>query len=342
MKLLHLSLIAFLFMATVFAQVTPTPPPQPTFGPGGSDYSYGVVVNGPYWANNQTVDDDFKYYIYEPSNPGPATAPVILFLHGFAAFKTSNYDAWLRHMARKGYIVVWVQYQKTLLTPLKSLAPNARASYTDALYRLQNFWWEKHVKPQQDSNGRTMTTFVGHSAGGWLAAVIASEATSGTPQVPVPLALTMIEPATKGLIPGTDFSKMDQSTKYVVVIGDHDTIACKDQALQIWDSTTQVMNKDFLLARTDLHGMPYQIANHFYPNTDGQGDTAAIDARDFYITWKLSVAAADCVNTGSFCDYAFGGGFNQLNRGIWSDGVPVTPLYHASNPGTIPQIPGCK
>jgi pimeloyl-ACP methyl ester carboxylesterase len=353
-SLFRLFLIALLCMAAAFAQVVPTPPTQPTFGPGGSDYLYDVVVNGPYWANNRTVDDSMKYYIYEPCvpatcatptvNPTPASAPVILFLHGFAAFNTSNYDAWLRHMARKGYIVVWAQYQKSLLTSLSSLTPNARSAYSDALNRLENFWWEHHVKPQKDANGKILSTFVGHSLGAWIAAVIASEATSMQPQVPVPLALTLIEPGTKGLIPGTDFSKMDQSTKYTVLIGDFDRVACKAQALEIWDGTPQVTNKDFLVARTDLHGKPYQLASHFFPNTDGYNDTAPIDGRDFFITWKLSVAAASCVTTGSFCDYAFGGvkGSNQLDRGFWSDGVPVIPLTHPADPTTLPQIPGCK
>ncbi|SRR5579884_776772 len=354
-------LIPFVLAAAALAQ--PTPPLQPTSGPGGSTYSNSFIVNGPYWANNRTNDDNFKYYIYEPSNPTPASAPVILFLHGFAAFSTSNYDLWLQHMAKNGYIVIWVQYQAKSIQAPSSFAANARAAYYDALYRLQNFWWETHVKPARDANGNLKTTFVGHSAGAWLAAVLAATASTQVPVLPAPQALTLVAPGTKGLIPGADFSLIPPTTKYEVLIGDMDTLACSQQAIQIWDGTPQVTTKDFLVVRTDLHGgalgpptaqypngnpvnpaNPYQLAIHFYPNTDGYNDTTGtpgVDARDFFITWKLSVAAANCVNYGTNCDYAFGGGPNELDRGLWSDGVPVKPLINVKDPVTIPPIPGC-
>ena len=196
--LFRLAIFAVAFVGTALAQTAPLQPPA---GPHGTDYPHAAItVKGPYWANNRANDNNFKYFIYEPASPTPVDAPVILFLHGFAAFNPSNYQAWLDHMTRKGYIVVWVQFQAAALTPLKSLAPNARAAWVDALYRLQNFWWESHVKPKKDGQGRLMTTFVGHSVGSWLATVIASGATTQPPQIPAPLALTLIEPGTKGLI----------------------------------------------------------------------------------------------------------------------------------------------
>ena len=94
--------------------------------------------------------------------------------------------------------------------------------------------------------------------------------------------------------------------------------------------------------RTDTHGVPNQLASHFFPNTDGYQDTQAVDARDFFITWKLSVAVANCAAKGASCSIAFGGGPDQLERGDWSDGQPVIPLIRVEDPSTIPAIPGCK
>ena len=96
------------------------------------------------------------------------------------------------------------------------------------------------------------------------------------------------------------------------------------------------------MARTDTHGTPAQLATHFFPNTDGYQDTQAVDARDFFITWKLSVAAADCVTKGTSCQYAFGGGAEQLYRGHWSDNALIAPLVRVADPATIPAIPGCN
>ena len=340
-SLLALSFLSILSVGAAFAQ--PAPPPQPTFGPGGSAYPHASVVkNGPYWANNRVFDNDFEYFIYEPASPTPANAPVILFLHGFEAFQPKSYEAWAEHMARNGFIVVWVQFQAKTLTPLKTLAPNAHAAWVDALYRLQNFWWEKHVKPSKDASGNLQTTIVGHSVGGWIGAILAAQAQTVVPTIPVPLALTLVEPATKGLIAGAAFGQINPATKMQVLIGDQDTIGCKAQALQIWAATSQLQTRDFLLVTSDTHGSPNQLANHFYPNTDGYGDTAAIDARDFYITWKLSVAAASCVTNGNYCDSAFGGQANELDRGTWSDNVAIAPLVDVADPTKLPPITGCK
>ena len=56
---------------------TPSPPGQPSSGPGGSDYKYGSVTMNSYgWGENQ-------YWIFEPASPEPSSAPVIIFNHGW-------------------------------------------------------------------------------------------------------------------------------------------------------------------------------------------------------------------------------------------------------------------
>ena len=347
-------LILGLAMACLLAIGSPafaqTAPSQPTTGPGGSQYTHATVTtNGPYWANNQTTQNQFEYFIYEPGSPTPAQAPVILFLHGYSAFTPQSYLYWIDHMVLKGYTVVWVQYQASALTAPSKYLPNARAAWSDALNRLQNFWWENHVKPQMSTNGQMETLIVGHSVGAFTGAGLAATI-SGTPTVPVPFGLVLIEPGSKGLVPAQDYSKIYAGTPMVMVIGDQDTVVCDTTASRIWNVSSQIPSslKNLLWIQSDTHGTPQQLGNHFFPGTSGFDDTAAVDDRDYNITWKLSVAMADCVfgnttNDPNACSIALGAGNPlQTTMGNWSDNTPVKPLVYYTNPSGLPPIQGCN
>jgi pimeloyl-ACP methyl ester carboxylesterase len=239
--------------------------------------------------------------------------------------------------------VVWVRYQATEKGPFAPYPANAQAAWYDALYRLQNFWWENHVKPQV-VNGSIQTIIVGHSFGGWIGASLAAAAPTAVPSIPVPLAMVLIEPASLGLLPNINFPQISPSTQMVIVSSDQDTVACEQDGVTIFESTTQIpaANKNYLFFHTDNTGTPNQVGNHYYPNTDGYKDTAAIDARDFFVTWKLSVAAADCLTQGLYCDYFIGNGSaDQTGMGNWSNGQAVTPMSYYADPTQLPPIPGC-
>src|SRR5262249_19842189 len=117
----------------------------------------------------------------------------------------------------------------------------------------------------------------------------------------------------------------------LLVVGDADYISRFETAVEIWRQTSQIgaADKAFLLVRSDDHGWPQQIANHFFPDCDGYRDTAAVDARDFCVTFKLTVAALNCGFHGLDCASAFGhGSLEQVGMGSWSDGVPMKPMLN--------------
>ncbi len=330
---LSVCLLALLFAGPASSQ--PSPPLQPPLGPGGYDYPHqGVTTLGPYYHPWHPDQENYKYYIFEPADPKPEFAPVVLFIHGYAALQPPAYSAWLGHMVRKGYTVVWVNYDTGLTAPW-GYANYVEATWTDALKRLDTHWWESHVLPEKDENWEIKTAIVGHSAGAYLAAVIAARATDPNRGIPIPYALVCIEPGGLGLIPKEDFSRIDPSTKFVVLASDEDEIVCKSTAQYLWKNTPQIadQDKDFLFYRSDRHGEPEQIANHFFPNSSGYNDTAAVDARDFYITYKLSVGLLNCAFYGVHCDYALGQGSpEQVDMGVWSDGRPNLPLQWIEDP----------
>ncbi|MFB3827319.1 MAG: alpha/beta hydrolase fold domain-containing protein [Bryobacteraceae bacterium] len=320
-----------LALAVSMAALAQTAPGQPATGPGGNDYLYSVTASGPYWAAGHEGDNQFRYFLYEPA-PAPAQAPVVLFLHGVFALDPSYYANWMNHIVRKGYVVVWVQYQAGT-TPTWRYIANAEVAWKDALKRLDNPA-EQHVRPERDNNGAYMTGVGGHSAGAFLAMVLAARATRTFTALPQPKAIFAIEPGST-LIPGEDFYRIPSATKLLLLAGEDDTVVCLQTAVNMWTKTAQIPdpNRDFLLARSDARGTPAQIANHFFPNNDGYRDTAAIDARDYFITYRLSVAVLNCAFRGTDCHIGLGNGSAaQTDLGLWSDGVPVKPLQWTASP----------
>lgn len=325
--------------AVAFAQL-PAPPAQPAFGPGGRDYLHASIrTSGPFFAQNKT-DEALKYFVFEPSNPAPASAPVVLFLHGFAALDPVSYQYWYAHMVLKGHTVIWAQYQANV-NSLDSWnwANNAANVMIDALARLDQ---PDRVRPARNAQNKYRTAIVGHSLGGFFGFVLAAKATrSWWSALPQPELVVAIEPGAKRLVPGEDYSRIPATTRVLMVSGEEDMVNCVDQASQIWSRIIQIpdANKDFLLVKSDRRGSPHQIANHFFPNTSGAEDTAAIDGRDYYVTWKLSVAALNCAFKGTDCNTALGNGSAaQTDMGAWSNGQPVIPMGYYASPGVAPVL----
>ena len=94
MFILTVFTITLLLTATIptcsesFTADDPTPPDQPSSGPGGSNYShYGVRKTRYRFGAKQ-------YWIFEPFGPKPESAPLIVFNHGWSAIFPIYYRDW--------------------------------------------------------------------------------------------------------------------------------------------------------------------------------------------------------------------------------------------------------
>jgi hypothetical protein len=237
--------------------------------------------------------------------------------------------------------VIWVQYQSGLLIPPKTWLNNILTTYQDALNRLTTT--TGHVLPAVDANGQILSGIVGHSAGAWMSFSVAELASNPANGLPKPVAVVSIEPGIVGLVPSTPtFADIDPTTKLIVVVGDHDTVVCVKSAKVAWAGTTQIpaSNRNFLVVQSDSHNPSLaQLGNHYFPNTNGVRDTTAptgVDDRDFNVTWKLSIAGMDCALNNTDCTFALGSGvFDQVNMGVWSDGIPVTQMQFLQDPSSL-------
>jgi len=331
--MIRLALALLCIAGVAHADELAHPPTQPAHGPGGADYAHARVEAREVRGGAQ------GWWLFTPLDPVPASAPVVVFCHGWGALDPKGYRAWIDHIVRRGNIVVWPNYQDSLRTPGAQFLPNALAGVRAAFADLDA--GGARIRPDFQK-----VAIVGHSAGGLLSAEIAAAADAE--HLPRFRAVMPVQPGDgsrngtrPASIPSSDLTPLPASTLLLVVVGADDDFAFEQPGLRIYDATTRVphANKNVLELETDRHGSPALVANHFAPAAPAAAraprehallrrfeHAGAIDAMDWFGTWKLFDALTDAAFYGRERAVALGGGAAQTSMGAWSDGVPVTPL----------------
>lgn len=343
-------LALFLLAGSSMFAANVTAPLQPSTGPGGSDYPYTSVQIGPFTVPGHKPGGGWDYFVFSPAGmipspgnpnplPTPASAPTILFIHGFDGNTPEPYLFWMSHMAKMGFNVIWPEFDSTSNRGLNGFLTVIADAFNDAIVQLGS---PGRVAPLLDSSSRPVYTVAGHSLGGYLALGLA--AGYQLYSMPSPLAVIAVEPG-EGNVGSINAANVNPATLIEIIIGDQDTQDRLCGSITAWEGLpTSPIFKPFLLVRTDQYGTPAQVGNHWFPLTETLKDTVrpySVDDRDYNVTWKISVAASSCMITGEYCDYALGNGppnaygaTTQTDMGLWSDGVPVTPMLLVTDPQT--------
>ncbi len=303
------------------------PPPQPPSGPGGRDVPHPMP---PFISGKGGVGG---YTIYEP-NPRPASAPVIVVLHGNCfrpkvcnvddVTDTIGFNAALTHFAMEGSVVIFPRYQRATSSP--SPTQQTQVAINSIKAALSDLQTSGGTRVELDHVG-----IVGHSRGAYLAANVAVLApTQGLPRLNYLLSL---EPGLESHnnIPSEDYRKIPGETNLLVTTGDRDMENGEGSknygAGKLWDGTTQIPDarRDYVRIRSDTHGRPSLMATHSFPSD------RPLDALDYFVFWKLADALVACTRTMDLCEYALGDTPQQRFMGTWSDGVPVKELCVTDN-----------
>lgn len=322
--LLFISVLLFCFFQNSFSQTQPT---QPTSGPGGSSYTHGGVTIYDY-ATNRNGED---FWLYEPNNPTPDSANVVVFCHGLGMVNPRAYGAFIKHLVRKGNIVIYPRYQKDLNlgTGIATYNDSCAKGIKKALDTIQQ---PGHVK------GRIENYFIlGHSVGGVLTANMTMlHAQYGLPK---PLAAFSMQPGAATYLMSS-YASFPADVKFLIAIGQDDAIVGTAPGTTIYNQATAVptTHKNLVHHYADTYGNPDVTASHNEPcGFDNQFDngetnlfipfvTGNVDAMDYYCYWKLQDALMDCALNNQNCEYAFGDTPEQHGMGNWSDGTPVRIL----------------
>jgi len=294
----------------------PTPPLQPADGPGGSNYTYANITQHKYGFGS------WSFWIFEPADPTPVTAPVIIFIHGYSAKTPTYYQAWITHLVRHGNIVIYPRYQLGWIIGVRFATLHAIWAVKQALIILKT---PDHVHPETEH-----FAIVGHSLGGGITAEMAAKAV--TARLPVPGAVMTVQPYIRNNTMLTDYHDIPATTLLLVVVGEDDTIAGTFFGKEIFMTATQIPleNKDYVIQRTDNYGSPALVADHFAPVCPL--NSSMTNAMDYYSTWKLFDALTDYAFYGTYHDYCLGNTTQQRYMGLWSDGIPVKELLVTDTP----------
>lgn len=234
-------------------------PPQPQSGPGGADYAHQDVIVQTF---GQGAD---QFWVFLPDSPRPEEAPVVVFLHGWGDMNPKAYGAWIRHLVRRGRIVVFPRFQAGLRTPVDEMTPNALRAVQTAWNQLQR---KGPVRPQAGQ-----IAVVGYSIGGFVAANLAAAAPQNG--LPAPKALMVVHPANgqqrlpnpRWLLRLEGLDRIGESTRILAVVGDADRVAGDLGAREILRAATRVprRNKALITLVSDDHPDPPLHAGHGAP-----------------------------------------------------------------------------
>jgi acetyl esterase/lipase len=290
-----------------------------------------------------------SYWLFEPDEPKPERAPVIVFLHGWFAVNPGFYGAWIDHLVRHGRIVIFPRYQNDVGTLPQDFLPNAVAAVRDGMEALSVGL--DHVRPDT-----ARFALIGHSAGGNLAAQIAALASDPHADVPSPRALIVVMPGELIAVRKPTLDQIPASSLLLVVVGEEDLVVGDLRGRQIFSEATSVprARKRFILFRSDRHGYPPLIADHTAPtgvnhrldNGEGVfrslqksfGDVNALDRAGF---WRMTDLTLEAAFNGKTLDEATRDLERFRHLGYWSDGRRVIPPLVGDDLSAIPRvIPG--
>ncbi|MCW3066074.1 MAG: hypothetical protein JWN32_3246 [Solirubrobacterales bacterium] len=177
--------------------------------------------------------------------------PVVIFLHGWGAVLPQVYGAWLAHLARKGYFVIYPEYQGATTAP-SAVLDNALAGIRGAL----KLGRAAHlIKPGP-------VVVAGHSGGATLAADYA--ALAAKEHLPPARAVFSVYPGVRlagwhDSIPVSDLSQIPSTTKVVVLAGATDAVVGQATARRILGAAPQVPSRKLTVvtaAGVSDHGGP--------------------------------------------------------------------------------------
>lgn len=313
----------------VFATAQGTPyPGQPFEGPGGADYTHQSVSFFDAAANAD------GYWLFEPADPMPDSAEVVVFLHGYGAYNPMAYGKWIKHLVAKGNIVIYPRYQKNLVWPRPDGFPeNAAKGIRDALKVLQE---EGHVKPRLDKVG-----YMAHSYGGVIATNLGTHWEKY--DIPKPAAMLLAEPGS-GPFKGArldDYAQLPTDLNLLVVVGEDDYVVGEEFGRLVFETAVNTPNRNLVVQRRDTTNFQrWILATHSEPYAyDLDFDiglrnytakrvlmTSRLNEVDFFCYWKLTDALLAFTRTGQHGAVAFGNTPEQRFLGYWPDGRPIREL----------------
>lgn len=256
--------------------------------------------------------------LYEPADPAPQTAPVVVYFHGAQiSDQRGDVDAELRHFAGRGSIVLYAE-EGTVNT----------AGYRDAgrravLAGMAELARPGHVRP----SGRI--AFVGFSLGGMVALQLANEPKGSA--VPRPGVVVLHDPAgecsrlVNGTVSDGTLTNLPRSVKLLIIQAETSVGSANSAAPGAWRNSL-VTTKNWLVVPSDDYGEPPMVSDHAGSTGVTGGGSPPLDAIDWWGYWRPTDRALESVFSPDrngydvFCRKAGASCDPVRDMGRWADG----------------------
>ena len=257
-------------LAAITSAQAAAPPLQPAEGPGGIGDRKATIVK------RMLGRASAGTFAFHASGPAPVTGrPVAVLLHGWGVANPQAYGAWIDHLARQGWLVLFPRFQDVNRTRPTDAPALAEGLLKAAVADLAG---DAEAKPDL---GRV--ALIGHLAGAPLAFDMAADAKAQG--LPAPKLIFAVAPG--GIASGpksrgialADLSAIDPATMLVTMLGDKDTRAADMAAKRLLREASAVApeRKLFVRALSDDHGFPALTATLAAPaGVDAAFDGGAI------------------------------------------------------------------
>ena len=272
------------------------------------------------------------FYLFEPAAPTPDRAHVIVFLHGYGGYNPMIYGAWIRHLVRRGNVVIFPRYQKDIYFPRPDrFDEKAAQGIRDALDTLRN----RPIVARTDR-----FSYIGHSYGAMTAATIA--AAPDRYGLPHPTAMLLSAPGTGPFfgLRRRSFRELPADMLLQIVIHDHDRTVGELMGRKIYTTADRTTARNLIVQHEEVrdsfgigagHNESYAIdprydMGHMNFTSRRARQIGHPDRMDHHGYWKLADALLDCDRSGRNCDLALGDTPAQRSLGVYPDGEPVNPL----------------
>jgi pimeloyl-ACP methyl ester carboxylesterase len=303
-----------------------TQPPQPKRGPGGSHAKHGD------WRVSEGGTGADAWYVFEPIDPQPRSAPVAVMLHGYYEYAGyAQLHEFIRHTVLRGSIVIYPRWQTGVAAPcpgpfdIEPCMRSAVAGIKGALAHLRN-------DPRRVQPNPRRTVYFGHSFGGIITTNLANRYRDLG--VPKPRAVFLDDPHDGGLKDreegalDSSLAGIPRHTLFVCHSGAEGVLAEAGKEASscnaVFAKLRRISGRDKSLVMThpDRHGKPPLSSRH--------GVCTAFpgraDAYDWNFCWRTFDALRAATTDGRDRAYALGRSPEHTDLGAWSDGVAVVPL----------------
>lgn len=314
----------------------PRPPGQPGSGPGGAEYPHAEVLQSRLGTGEEAC------WVFEPDGPRTPSAGVVVLLHAAGAADPGRYGAWIRHLVRRGRVVLFPLYRGDPPPSPRAACEGAASALRRALARLDG---TRHTAALLDR-----VVLAGHSLGGAMAARLAASA--DLEGLPRPRALFLAGPAdaaASGL--EADWGAIPAHCPVLAVVGEEEGGAGPQAAVAVLRAATAVAGAQRLLLvlPSDRRGSPPLEADRLLaecpdfsigalpeaPLTErlrrriramaSSDARPRTDALDWFGLWKPMDLLLEHAASGLAPDLPLASLPGLPGLGTWSDGTPVAP-----------------